>query len=75
MRRRDRSDQSRQGERHDRHGSEVLHRADDAFAGIASRPKAFLFGQQEIPQAERGGRVVQHEPRQAPVALLDVARQ
>ena len=75
MRRRDRRPRGCPGVRHDRHGAEILHRADELLALGNATAQAVFFRQQEVPQPQRGGRIVHPQFQQPHVAILDVPPQ
>ena len=61
--------QPRQRIGHDRHGAEVLHGADDLLALGAGGMEALVLGQQEIPEPQRGGGIVEAQMAQAQIAF------
>ena len=62
---------ARQRIRHDRHGAEVFHGADNFVTAGAGLMQPLVFGQQEIPEPQRGGRVVELQMLQPEIPFAD----
>ncbi len=62
-----------QGVGHHRDRAQVLHGGDEPFACRPGLVQPILFGEEEVPQSQRGGGIIHAEPEQSHVAALDMA--